>query len=89
MTTLLVVVLSHGLLELLRRRGVVRVVVWLVTILLIVEVLGLLLRLVLGLLLVVEVLAFGLHEVVYAGAGEASERLFGEAVIDFLAWNGS
>ena len=84
-TTLLVVVLAELLLELLWWRGVVRVVVWLITVLLIVELLGPLLRLVLRLLLVDEVLALGLSEVVYTCTSKASEHLFGETVVDLLS----
>lgn len=52
---------------------------------LIVEVLGLLLGLVLGLLAVEEVEALGLEELVDLGAGNASKSLLGEGVLDGLA----
>lgn len=81
----LVVMLAEFLLEVLVRLGVVGIVVWLVAVLLVVELLGPLLGLVLRLLLVVEVLALGLGEVVYASTGEASKHLLGETVVDLLA----
>lgn len=60
------------------------VVLVLATVVLVVELLGALLGLVLGLLAVEEVLALGLGESVDLGTGEAGEELLGESVGDGL-----
>jgi hypothetical protein len=52
---------------------------------LVVEVLGALLGLVLGLLAVPSILAFGLGETVNLTTGETGDHLLGELVVDWLA----
>ena len=88
--TLTILVLTEVLLEVAWGLGVIWVVVWLVTILLVVELVrllrGPLLRTVLALLIADELFALCLGKVVYASASEAGKHLLGEAVIDLLAF---
>lgn len=66
-------------------RALVGVVLVLAAVVLVVHVLGVLLRLVLGLLAVEVVLALGLGELVNLGGSEARKELLGEGVVDLLA----
>lgn len=61
------------------------VVVLVVTVVLVVELLGPLLRLVLGLLLVDVVGTVGLGKPIYTGTSEAGKDFLGERMIDLLA----
>lgn len=63
-----------------------RVPFFLTGVLLVIQVLGLLLSVVLGLLLVDEVQALRLEELVDLGAGKADEHFLGHFVLDGLAW---
>jgi hypothetical protein len=65
---------------------VVRVPLLLLTVVLVVEVLGVLLGMVVGLDLVVLIETLGFDELVDLGASEAGEELLGEGVGDGLAY---
>ena len=81
--------LVSTLVELLGRTvlvGIVLVGTLVLDVVLVVHVAGALLGVALGSLLVVEVHAFGLGELINFTADETSEQLLGESVVDSLAW---
>lgn len=63
-----------------------RVILVVLTVLLVVQLLGLPLGMVLGLFPVDKVEALGLEQLVDLGTGKASKDLLGKAVVDSLAW---
>lgn len=74
------------LLQVLRRALLVGVVLVVLAVVLVVQLLGALARLVLGALAVDVVGALGLAELVDLAARDACQHLFGELVVDGLAW---
>jgi len=68
-----------------RRIGLAGIVLIILSVMLVIHAFSGVLRMSLGLLFINEILALGLSELVDLGAGEASEELLGEGVVDRLS----